>query len=70
MGMEEEELLKITEPFYMVDKSRARTMGGAGLGLTLCQEIAEIHGSKLKIISKKGKGTEVSVCLQIGDDET
>ena len=70
IGMEEEELLKITEPFYMVDKSRARTMGGAGLGLTLCQEIAEIHGSKLKIISKKGKGTEVSVCLQIGDDET
>ena len=69
MGIEEEELLKITEPFYMIDKSRARTMGGAGIGLALCQEIAGIHGSKLNIVSKKGKGTEVSVCLRIGGKE-
>lgn len=65
MGMKEEELHKITEPFYMVDKSRARTMGGAGLGLALCQKIAEIHGSSLEIVSRLGKGTEVSVYLQI-----
>lgn len=69
IGIEEEELLKITEPFYMVDKSRARTMGGAGLGLALCREIAKIHGSNLNIVSKKGKGTEISVYLKTGGEE-
>jgi len=70
MGMEEEELHRVTEPFYMVDKSRARTMGGAGLGLALCQAIAGIHGSELRIMSKTGKGTEVSVCLQMEGGRT
>lgn len=53
----------------MVDKSRARTMGGAGLGLALCREIAKIHGSNLNIVSKKGKGTEISVYLKTGGEE-
>ena len=48
----------------MVDKSRARKSGGSGLGLALCQRIAEAHGSKLQIRSKLGSGTVVTVLLQ------
>ncbi len=64
-GIPADELEKITEPFYMVDKSRARSMGGAGLGLALCNEIAKLHGSALTIDSVPGKGTSVSFTLEI-----
>lgn len=43
MGIPEEELGKITDAFYMVDKSRSRKEGGSGLGLALCVKVAEIH---------------------------
>lgn len=42
-GMEKTEIDKITQAFYMVDKSRSRKEGGAGLGMTLCQEIIRLH---------------------------
>ena len=61
VGIPEEELSKITEPFYMVDKSRSRKQGGAGLGLSLCQKIVELHGGKLHIDSKVQEGTRVTV---------
>lgn len=64
-GIPEEELEKITEPFYMADKSRSRQEGGAGLGLALCEQIARLHGGKLRITSKLGKGTEA---LEAGMD--
>ena len=63
-GIPKEALGRLTEPFYMADKSRARANGGAGLGLALCQKIAEIHGSSLEFESILGKGTSVS--LEIG----
>ena len=63
IGIPEEELKNITEPFYMVDKSRARKQGGAGLGLSLCRKIVELHGGKLRIDSKEGEGTRVTVLL-------
>ncbi len=62
-GIPAEELDKITEPFYMVDKSRARAQGGAGLGLALCQKIAQLHGGALRFESKEGVGTQVTVDL-------
>lgn len=62
-GMNEEEITKITEPFYMVDKSRAREQNGAGLGLALCQRIAELHDTKLEFDSVPGTGTTVRVFL-------
>ncbi len=58
-GMSEEQLLHITEPFYRTDTSRSRAEGGAGLGLSLCKTIADIHGIKMEFISELKKGTEV-----------
>lgn len=62
-GIPEGELSRITEAFYMVDKSRSRKQHGAGLGLTLAMRIAQIHGSRLEFESKEGYGTEVSFSL-------
>ncbi len=63
-GIPKEELNRITEAFYMVDKSRARAQHGAGLGLALSQRIAELHGSSLEFISQPGEGTEVSFTVK------
>ena len=63
-GIPPEELGRITEAFYMVDKSRARAKHGAGLGLALAQRIALLHGSSLEFKSQPGQGTEVSFTLK------
>lgn len=56
-GIPTEEIHKIFAPFYMVDKSRSRKEGGAGLGMSLCAEILRLHGAQWKIESKEGQGT-------------
>ncbi len=66
-GIPQNELSRITEPFYMVDKSRARAQNGSGLGLALCQRIAAAHGSTLEFESEVGKGTTVRLALQKGE---
>lgn len=68
-GIPKEEFAKITEPFYMVDKSRARSMGGAGIGLALCNEIARLHGSALNIKSEVGVGTAISFDVPMADSK-
>ena len=60
-GIPESEIVKITEPFYMVDKSRSRKSGGAGLGLALTKLILNHHGMKMSVESEVGKGTKISV---------
>lgn len=60
-GIAQEHIEKITEAFYVVDKSRSREFGGIGLGLTICNEIARLHNTKLKISSVPNCFTEVSV---------
>jgi signal transduction histidine kinase len=65
-GMEKEELSRITEPFYMIDKSRSRAQNGAGLGLALCQRIAELHGSKLEYESSPEKAPPCASCCRRG----
>ncbi|MCL2368292.1 MAG: HAMP domain-containing histidine kinase [Oscillospiraceae bacterium] len=60
-GIPAERLSQVTEPFYRADQARSRGAGGAGLGLTLCKQIAEVHGAKLGIESQVGAGTRVSV---------
>lgn len=66
-GMDESELSKITQAFYMVDKSRARTQGGAGLGLAICDEIVKLHGGTMEFESKPAAGTRVTIHLKGAD---
>ena len=62
-GMTNEQIRHAFEPFYRADKSRARAAGGAGLGLTLCDRIAKLHGGTLRIDSTPGVGTTVTFIL-------
>ena len=65
-GIPADQLSRITEPFYMVDKSRARAQGGAGLGLALCEKIAALHQGRITFESTLGQGTTVTVSLEGG----
>lgn len=65
-GIPSEALGRLTEPFYRVDKARSRASGGAGLGLTLCARIAELHGGTLHFESTPGQGTTVTAELKGG----
>ena len=60
-GIPADQIALVTEPFYRVDKARSRKLGGAGLGLSLCQMIAQAHGGRLDIQSEVGKGTAISM---------
>ena len=62
-GIPEDELNKIKDAFYRVDKSRSRAQGGVGLGLRLCDEIADLHNGEISIESEYGKGTTVIIKL-------
>ncbi len=65
-GIPAESLERLTEAFYRVDKSRSRRQGGAGLGLTLCAKIAELHKGSLYFESQEGRGTKVTAELKGG----
>lgn len=60
-GIPREEIGRITEAFYMVDKSRSRKEGGAGIGMALCHKIIQMHGGTLQIESRLGEGTVIKV---------
>lgn len=60
-GIPAEKIPLVTEPFYRVDKARSRKLGGAGLGLSLCQMIAQAHGGSLHIDSTVGEGTTITM---------
>ncbi|MCU7827443.1 MAG: HAMP domain-containing histidine kinase [Candidatus Thiodiazotropha sp. (ex Myrtea sp. 'scaly one' KF741663)] len=64
-----EHLPHLTEPFYRADKARQRETGGYGLGLYLCQVIAQAHGGSLSISSEKQKGTSVRVIFPRRDHD-
>lgn len=64
-GIPKERINHIFERFYRVDKSRSRSEGGAGLGLSICQRIAELHGGRVTVESQVGKGSIFSVLLPV-----
>lgn len=68
-GIPEQELNRITDAFYMVDKSRSRSQGGAGLGLSICHKIIELHGGKMNFESEPGLGTTVRLTLPVRGKE-
>ena len=64
-GIPPKELEKICQPFYMVDKSRSRKAGGAGLGLALCQAIVVAHQGTMEFWSQEGEGTQVTLTFPL-----
>ncbi len=62
IGMDEEELKQVTAPYYRTDAGKKHAKG-FGIGLNLCREIVQAHGSTLHIESKKGRGTKISFTL-------
>ncbi|MBQ4404843.1 MAG: ATP-binding protein [Selenomonadaceae bacterium] len=64
VGIAPENLDKVFERFYRVDKARSREMGGNGLGLAIAAEIAKLHDGKISVISQFGEGTKFTVELK------
>ena len=65
IGIPAEDIPRLTERFFRVDKARSREMGGTGLGLSIANEIIGAHQGSLNINSELGKGTDVLIRLPI-----
>ena len=64
IGIREEDLPRVFERFYRVDKSRSRHAGGSGLGLAICKHIIETHGQTINVRSTYGEGSTFSFTLE------
>ncbi len=72
VGIPKENISKIFDRFYRVDKARTRKLGGTGLGLAIAKEMVNVHGGMIWAASEEGKGTEISFSLpyeQTEEDE-
>ncbi|MBC6308579.1 cell wall metabolism sensor histidine kinase WalK [Listeria sp. FSL L7-1582] len=67
MGIPEEDLTKVFDRFFRVDKARSREMGGTGLGLAIARDVITAHGGEIWAERNRGKGTIISFTLPYND---
>ena len=65
-GIPEDDLQRVFERFYRVDKSRARDPGGTGLGLSIVKHLVELHGGSVRAENRQGGGARLVVTLPAG----
>jgi signal transduction histidine kinase len=70
VGIPAQDLPKIFDRFYRVDKARSRDKGGTGLGLAICKWIAEAHGGRVEVTSQVGKGSTFTVWLPVAQQKS
>ena len=68
IGIEAEHRARVFDRFYRVDPSRSRTLGGAGLGLTIAKVLAELQGGAIDVASEPGKGSTFGLWLPEADE--
>lgn len=61
VGIPEDKIEEVLKPFFRLDKSRSRKTGGAGLGLSICKNITDLHNAELHIQSQEGVGTTILI---------
>lgn len=68
-GIDEAFRTQIFEPFFRIDKSRSRELGGVGLGLTMVREVVRVHDGTIEVYANKNKGTTFEVKMPLGAEK-